>query len=89
MLAFLTPNWLKIGGGAILGAIVAWGIAYNVGWHRGDSAGYARAQDEARARAMELIEQRNKDNAEITDLDAAAICRELGGVWLSDEGRCN
>lgn len=89
MLGLLNMDWLKLAGGAALGAIVAWGIAYNVGWYRGDHAGYERAQDEARARAMELIEQRSKDNAEITDLDAAAMCRELGGIWLSDEGRCN
>lgn len=46
-------------------------------------------EDEARARAMALIEQRNHDNAEITDLDAAHLCVELGGRWVPNENRCD
>lgn len=46
-------------------------------------------ENEARARAMALIEQRNHDNAEITDLDAAHLCAELGGRWVDIEGRCD
>ncbi|MER8925766.1 hypothetical protein [Mesorhizobium sp. M0859] len=46
-------------------------------------------ENEARARAMALIEQRNRDNAEITDLDAAHLCAELGGRWVPNENRCD
>ncbi|MER8959288.1 hypothetical protein [Mesorhizobium sp. M0701] len=46
-------------------------------------------ENEARARAMALIEQRNHDNAEITDLDAAHLCAELGGRWVPNENRCD
>ncbi|MER9829151.1 hypothetical protein NKJ51_12290 [Mesorhizobium sp. M0134] len=46
-------------------------------------------ENEARARAMTLIEQRNHDNAEITDLDAAHLCVELGGRWVPNQNRCD
>ncbi|TIN80688.1 hypothetical protein [Mesorhizobium sp.] len=46
-------------------------------------------ENESRARAMALIEQRSKDNAEITDLDAAHLCAELGGRWVPNETRCD
>lgn len=49
----------------------------------------ADVENEARAHAMALIEQRSKDNAEITDLDAAHLCAELGGRWVPDEARCD
>lgn len=53
--------------------------------------GQARAdvENEARARAMYLIEMRNKDNKEITDLDASGLCAELGGRWVQTEKRCD
>ncbi|TIP70594.1 MAG: hypothetical protein E5X53_26395 [Mesorhizobium sp.] len=46
-------------------------------------------ENESRARAMALIEQRSKDNAEISDLDAAHLCAELGGRWVPNETRCD
>lgn len=46
-------------------------------------------ENESRARAMALIEQRSKDNAEITDMDAAHLCGELGGRWVPNENRCD
>jgi hypothetical protein len=44
---------------------------------------------EQRAATMALIEQRSKDNAEITTFDAAHLCGELGGRWVPDEKRCD
>ena len=44
---------------------------------------------EARQRAMALIEKRSKDNAQISKLDAARLCAELGGHWVPNENRCD
>ena len=44
---------------------------------------------EQRAATMALIEQRSKDNAEISTFDAAHLCGELGGRWVPDEKRCD
>jgi hypothetical protein len=44
---------------------------------------------EQRAATMALIEQRSKDNAEITTFDAAHLCAELGGRWVPNEKRCD
>lgn len=38
--------------------------------------------------AMKNIEQRGKTNAEIRVLDTAALCRELGGHWVSEDKLC-
>lgn len=79
--------------GAAAGAALMFGLALSYDTLIDDPA--VRRQErtlyeaEVRERAMALIEQRNKDNAEITDLDAAGLCIELGGKWVSDEGRCD
>lgn len=44
---------------------------------------------EQRAATMALIEQRSKDNAEISTFDAAHLCGELGGRWVPNEERCD
>ena len=44
---------------------------------------------EQRAATMALIEQRSKDNAEISTFDAAHLCGELGGRWVPDQERCD
>ena len=79
--------------GAAAGAALMFGLA--TGYNKFFDNPSVRRQErvlfeaEVRARAMALIEQRNKDNAEITDLDAAGLCTELGGRWLSNESRCD
>lgn len=82
-------DYLKIGAGFAAGAVLAGAIAYTSGHWRGVNDGRAQIESEARARAMALIEQRNHDNAEITDLDAAHLCVELGGKWLPKDNRCD
>ena len=74
-------DYFKFGAGALVGAL----LAYQVGHWRGRSA----EQAAARTRAMELIQQRSKDNAEISSLDAARLCGELGGRWVPDQDRCD
>lgn len=43
---------------------------------------------EARERAMDLINKRNEDNAEISTFDQAQLCVELGGRWDNAIGDC-
>ena len=54
---------------------------------------YARGrndvEDEARAHAMHLLEKRSRDNEELSDLDLAGLCGELGGRWVPNDGRCD
>lgn len=86
-------SWLKIGVGVIGGAAILFGVmtAYDA-WiddpaiRRGERAAVLA---EARARALALIEQRNEDNAEISDLDQSGLCVELGGRWVPNESRCD
>jgi hypothetical protein len=46
-------------------------------------------QAEARAAAMAAIQERSKDNAEISRFDQAQLCAELGGRWIDIEARCD
>lgn len=48
----------------------------------------AVVEAEARERALELIEKRNADNAEISTFDMRALCVELGGKWVQPD-RCD
>jgi hypothetical protein len=82
-------DYLKIGGGLALGAALSWAVSYPLAYHRGDSAGRAAVQNEARDRAMDLIQKRSKDDAEISGMDLAGICRELGGQWMQQDNRCD
>lgn len=43
----------------------------------------------ARARALAMIEKRGEDNAEISEMDLARLCSELGGRWVPNESRCD
>lgn len=79
--------------GILLGGIIAAAalIVYNAaienpGIRRDEEA---RITSAARARALALIEKRSEDNAEISDLDMAGLCAELGGRWVPNESRCD
>lgn len=82
MLAFLlSPKTIV---GFAIGALLvgAWSVlAHGPAQY---DAGREAERAAARERVVELIEKRNRDNAEISDMDAAAICRELGGRWVQD-----
>ena len=45
----------------------------------------ALVQEEAGKGALDLIEQRSKDNAEISTFDLQRFCRELGGRWVQSD----
>jgi hypothetical protein len=78
-------DWLKVGAGALLGALVA----YQVGHWRGEEEGRQAEQVAARTRAMDLIEKRRLDDAEISSMDIARLCAELGGRWVPNDDRCD
>ena len=75
----------KMAGAAILAAL----IAYPLGYSRGSADGHAAEQASARTRALDLIQKRSEDNAEISAMDLAGACAELGGRWVPDEDRCD
>lgn len=77
---------IKIGAGAIVGGMAALAFAHVVIV----PAERAEALQQARAatleKAIDLIHERSRTNADIQKLDDAGICRELGGVW--SDGVC-
>ncbi|TPJ97637.1 hypothetical protein FJ872_31995 [Mesorhizobium sp. B2-5-9] len=79
-------DWIKIGGGAAAGAIVAGALAYSVGHWRGVDEGKALERTAALQRSMDLIKERNETNAKVNDLDDAGLCAALGGKWMPDIG---
>lgn len=86
-------DWLKIGAGGVLGAVAIFGIM-SVYDATVDDPSVRRAEREevlaeARTRALLLIEQRNADNEEISELDQSGLCAELGGRWVPNESRCD
>jgi len=75
----------KMGAAALAAAV----IVYPIGHWRGDGHGRAAEQAAARERAIQLIEKRRQDDAEISRMDIAGLCAELGGRWVPDEDRCD
>lgn len=86
-------DWLKVGAAGVAGALVVYGAmsAYDatIDDPRVRSIERQAVLAEARDRAMVLIQKRNDDNAEISDMDAAGLCAELDGRWVSNEARCD
>lgn len=86
-------DWFKIGVGGVLGAVAIFGVM-SVYDATIDDPAVRRAEREevlaeARTRALLLIEQRSADDEEISDLDMAGLCAELGGKWIDRESRCD
>ncbi|THF54755.1 hypothetical protein [Ollibium composti] len=69
-------DWLKVGAGAALGALVASGPAYLYGAHAG--------RQQAAVAALEAVTQAYKDrtdeNEAVEALNPGALCVELGGM---------
>lgn len=85
MFGFGLLDWVKIGGGVALGLLIGFGAGDLKGYHSGRVA----AESAARQHALELIKKRSKDNEEISGMDSAGLCTELGGKWVRDEQRCD
>jgi len=61
---------LKIGAGAILGAVLFAGPSYLYGVREGKTAAATAALE----KTVELIQSRERTNAEISSADAASLC---------------
>lgn len=81
-------DFIKIGGAALGSFLIGSAIFYQVGHWKGEDFGREAERSAARDRAMELIEQRSKDNDAISRLDVAGLCVELGGVWVPEQNEC-
>jgi hypothetical protein len=79
---------LKLAVGGFLGGLLVYGWATFLYGPSQVEAGKELERSAARARAMELIEKRAKDNDELSNADARTLCLELGGVWVSDAVGC-
>ena len=88
MLGFGILDYLKIGAGALMGALVAGAIAYTVGHWRGVDEGKALAEAAAVQHSLEVIKERNDTNAKVNDLDDAGLCAALGGRWMPGNNVC-
>lgn len=76
-------------GGAAAVFVIMWAYTGLVSVPAAEKRGYERALLEARTRAIDLIDKRSKDNAEINNLDLRAFCLEFGGKWVSNDCTSN
>jgi hypothetical protein len=81
-------DWIKIGGGAAAGALVAGALMFTVGHWRGVDEGRALERTAALQRSMDLIKERNDTNAKVEMLDDPSLCSALGGEWVPDTKLC-
>ena len=51
-------------------------------------AGRAAERQAVLARSIDLLRERNAVDEKIRQLDAAGLCRALGGRWVPDEDAC-
>lgn len=86
-------DWLKMGAAGVAAGVVVYGAMALYDATIDDPSVRRQEREvvlaEARARALALIEKRNEDDAEISDLDQSTLCAELGGRWVPDESRCD
>lgn len=70
----LLPEWLKIGGGVIVGALLITYPAILVG----RSEGRQQAATAALETAVKRFAEKGKINGKVSSLDAAALCNDFG-----------
>jgi hypothetical protein len=84
MIALLRYWQVTLGG--LLGAILMFGVSAAILQPQAHERGREAERAAALERSMEIIQERSRTNEAVRDLDAAGICRELGGVFT--EGEC-
>lgn len=72
MLGFF--DWIKVGSGAVAGALVAGTLAYTVGHWRGHSAGYDKRVAEVAAADAKAELERKGDDAELQGKSDYDLC---------------
>lgn len=75
---------IKMGASALIAGLVAFYLGHAIG----KSTGRALERGDALARSIELIKERSKTNEDVGRMDDAALCRDLGGVWVQDDNVC-
>jgi Flp pilus assembly protein TadG len=68
---------LSLPGKIAMAALVLF-LAYGAGRYQGSSVAKAEMAAKALKQAVETLQQRNKVDAEINSLDAAALCAAMG-----------
>lgn len=71
----------KLAAGAVLGALVVYAYTQAVSLPAARSEALQQARAATLEKAIDLVHERSRTNAEVQKLDDAGICRELGGVW--------
>jgi hypothetical protein len=79
-------NALKLGAGAVLGGVVVYSYvqAFTLPSARELERQLIRA--ETLEKAIDLVQERSRTNADVQRLSDSDICRELGGVF--SDGAC-
>jgi hypothetical protein len=77
---------IKIGLGGLVGALLMFGVSALILQPQAHERGREAERAATLERSMEIIQERSRTNEAVRDLDAAGICRELGGVFT--EGEC-
>jgi len=72
----------------ILAAVLAIGAGGYLAAKRLYDAGREAERAETLKRAMELVIERDKIDADLKTASPADICHRLGGRWLPDENEC-
>lgn len=70
----LLPEWLKIGGGAVFGALLVSYPAILVGRHEGRQ----QAATAALETSVRVLRERNQINDQVSASNAAALCSSYG-----------
>lgn len=76
-------DWLKIGAGAALGAVVAGSLVYGIAYWRGNSAGYDRHVAEVAVADQKASIRRKHDDAALQSMSDYDLCvAGLGGSGM-------
>ena len=78
-------DWLKIGSGAVAGAVLAFGPVY----FYGKSVGQAEVVSELKDDRIDVLKDGKKIDEEVFNSDDAALCSLLGGCELPDDGKAD
>ena len=77
--------WLLSLPGKIAMAALALVLAYGAGYYGGASGAKAKARAEALQATLDQLKERNATDEQIRDMDDAALCQLLGGVFTDGE----
>jgi membrane-bound ClpP family serine protease len=77
----------KMAGGALIGAVVVIAYTHLVSLPAARSEAKQQAKAETLQRAIDLVHERSRTNADVQRLSDSDICDELGGVWR--DGICH